>query len=264
MNGFYEGELSQQLIPLLEPVVLGLTKSKYIEMYLKERGKTISMAEIRDAGINPEKALRLNESLSLSALDFLNEHLPPGNYKSEAKALSQLSSRQEADIRIFALQQHWDGPKPIISPLQQLLDDASKDMADMKNMIVAHGTRYNYGHHPNLVEIYGDVPCIDSLPVEKPYIYFENKTYATFFVLPIETESTILRFMPGGFPRSPHLMPRTDLYVVTDEQVNAEISKFVDETTPIKNYFHGLSIANHQDSSVQHLKSSIIRAFKPK
>jgi|GEM_PF-6317134 len=131
-------------------------------------------------------------------------------------------------------------------------------------MIVANGTRYNYGHHPNLVEVYGDVPSIDSLPIEKPDIYFENKTYATFFVLPLETESSILRFMPGGLPRNPHLMPRTDWYVVTDPQANTEISQFVDETSSIKNYFHGLSIANHQDSSIQHLKSAIIRAFKLK
>jgi|GEM_PF-4056210 len=132
MTGFYEGELSQQLIPLLEPVVFGLARSSYVAMYLGERGKEITMDDIRHEGINPEKALSLNESLSRSALDFVNEHLPPGNYKSGASKLTQLGSQQEADIRIFALQQHWDGPKPILSPLQQLLDNASKDIADMK------------------------------------------------------------------------------------------------------------------------------------
>lgn len=264
MNSFYEGEISQALIPLLEPVVMGLTKSSYVSMYLGDRGQTLTLADIRQAGINPERTLSINESLSQTTIDFLNRDLPPGNNKSEVVLSPLLGGKQEADIRAFTLQQYWEGSTPISHPLQQLLDNASSDVVDMKGMIVANGTRYNYGHHPNIRSIYEDTPSIDSLPIEKPDIYYENGTYATFFALPIESESTKLRLFPGGFPRNPHISPRTDWYVVTTPEANTEIAQFVDKSPALQMYFHGLTLASNQDMYVQQLKSQIIKAFRSK
>lgn len=261
-----ETGFQREFQPLVEPIIKSFLTERIKEGRLSEDHSDMSVADMRNMGVNPDALLQIDHSLLLDTLGFLQRELPPGNEATEDKMATLLSREEELAIRQWALLKYTDNEsEPIMFPLQKLINEAGDDFEILKAMIVAKGQRYNFGHDQDLVNRNSGFKSTVALPLETPTILQEKVTNITSHCLPVLPESTEDgQPMPFGMPRMAEFTPFTDRYIVDREEDNKEISQFIAKTPSLQKFYHGLELIMHQESCIKDLRGKMFEGLNQK